>query len=94
MSTAGSFPLTLRIAGRKVVVVGGGHVATRRAHALVEAGADLTVISPTLTARLTELAEQGRITWEQRSYEDGRPPPMPPPTTASQLTPRLGRSGA
>ena len=71
MSTSGSFPLTLRIAGRKVVVVGGGHVATRRAHALVEAGADLTVISPTLTARLAELADQGRITWEQRPYRDG-----------------------
>ena len=71
MSTAGSFPLTLRIAGRKVVVVGGGHVATRRTHALVEAGADLTVVSPTLTARLTELAEQGRIAWERRTYEDG-----------------------
>lgn len=70
MSTE-SFPLTLRIAGRKVVVVGGGHVATRRAHALVEAGADLTVVSPTLTARLAELAEQRRITWEQRTYEDG-----------------------
>jgi uroporphyrin-III C-methyltransferase/precorrin-2 dehydrogenase/sirohydrochlorin ferrochelatase len=71
MTSAGSFPLTLRVAGRKVVVVGGGHVATRRAHALVEAGAELTVISPTLTARLAELAEQGRITWEQRTYEDG-----------------------
>ena len=71
MNTAGSFPLTLRIADRKVVVVGGGHVATRRTHALVEAGADLTVVSPTLTARLAELAEQGRITWEQRTYQDG-----------------------
>ena len=71
MTSAGSFPLTLRVAGRKVVVVGGGHVATRRAHALVDAGADLTVVSPTLTARLTELADQGRITWEQRAYEDG-----------------------
>lgn len=73
MTTAhsGSFPLTLRIAGRRVVVVGGGHVATRRAHALVDAGADLTVVSPTLTARLTELAELGRIRWHQRTYEAG-----------------------
>ena len=71
MTQPGSFPLTLRIAGRKVVVVGGGHVATRRAHALVDAGAALTVIAPTLTARLAELAEQGRITWEQREYEHG-----------------------
>lgn len=69
MTSSGSFPLTLRISGRKVVVIGGGHVATRRAHALVDAGADLTVVSPTLTARLTELAETGRITWLARRYE-------------------------
>lgn len=69
MTSSGSFPLTLRISGRKVVVIGGGHVATRRAHALVEAGAELTVVSPTLTARLTELAETGRITWLPRTYE-------------------------
>ena len=69
--TGGSFPLTLRIAGRKVVVVGGGHVATRRTHALVDAGAELTIVSPTLSARLAELAEQGRIHWEQRGYQDG-----------------------
>jgi uroporphyrin-III C-methyltransferase/precorrin-2 dehydrogenase/sirohydrochlorin ferrochelatase len=69
MTSSGSFPLTLRVSGRKVVVVGGGHVATRRAHAMVDAGADLTVVSPTLTARLTELAETGRITWHQRRYE-------------------------
>jgi uroporphyrin-III C-methyltransferase/precorrin-2 dehydrogenase/sirohydrochlorin ferrochelatase len=65
----GSFPLTLRISGRKVLVVGGGHVATRRTHAFVDAGADLTVVSPTLTARLTELAETGRISWLARTYE-------------------------
>ncbi|WP_375003649.1 uroporphyrinogen-III C-methyltransferase [Aeromicrobium sp. CTD01-1L150] len=69
--TEGSFPLTLRLAGRPVVVVGGGHVATRRVHALVDAGADITVISPTLTARLTELAESGRLTWHERGYADG-----------------------
>jgi len=69
MANPGSFPLTLRIKGRKVVIVGGGHVATRRAHALVAAGADLTVVSPTLTARLTELTETGRITWYQRAYQ-------------------------
>ena len=69
MTGSGSFPLTLRISGRKVLVVGGGHVATRRAHALVDAGAELTVVSPTLTARLTELADTGRITWFPRAYE-------------------------
>ena len=69
--TSGSYPLTLRLAGRRVVVVGGGHVATRRAHTLVDAGADLLVVSPTVTARIGELAAQGRITWLARGYETG-----------------------
>ena len=67
----GSFPLTLRLAGRRVVVVGGGHVATRRVHALVDAGAQITVVSPTVTARLAELAESGRVDWHARGYEAG-----------------------
>lgn len=69
--TDGSFPLTLRLAGRRVVVVGGGHVATRRVHALVDAGARITVVSPTVTARLSELAESGRIDWHVRGYQTG-----------------------
>lgn len=67
----GSFPVTLRLAGRRVVVVGGGHVATRRAHALVGAGADLVVISPTASARIVELSEQGLLRWERRRYVEG-----------------------
>ncbi|MET0953392.1 MAG: NAD(P)-dependent oxidoreductase, partial [Aeromicrobium sp.] len=46
MTARGSLPLTLRIAGRRVVVVGGGHVATRRTLSLLEAGARVVVISP------------------------------------------------
>jgi uroporphyrin-III C-methyltransferase/precorrin-2 dehydrogenase/sirohydrochlorin ferrochelatase len=71
MTTSGSLPLTLRVAGRRVVVVGGGHVAARRARALLDAGADLTVVSPTVTAALAELAERGSIRWEQRGYAEG-----------------------
>jgi uroporphyrin-III C-methyltransferase/precorrin-2 dehydrogenase/sirohydrochlorin ferrochelatase len=71
MTTSGSLPLTLHVAGRRVVVVGGGHVATRRARALLDAGADLTVVSPTVTAALAELAERGSIRWEQRGYANG-----------------------
>ncbi|MGH3682640.1 MAG: NAD(P)-dependent oxidoreductase, partial [Natronosporangium sp.] len=43
------YPLGLRLAGRRVVVVGGGTVATRRVPALLDAGADLQVVSPSLT---------------------------------------------
>jgi uroporphyrin-III C-methyltransferase / precorrin-2 dehydrogenase / sirohydrochlorin ferrochelatase len=41
-----SYPLVLDVAGRRVVVVGGGPVAARRVLSLVEAGADVEVVSP------------------------------------------------
>lgn len=71
MSAGGNFPLTLRVAGRKVVVVGGGHVATRRALSLVEAKALVTVISPIISESLSSAVGRGEITWLQRGYEQG-----------------------
>lgn len=40
------FPLFLKLAGRKVVVVGGGKVALAKLPALLEAKADIVVIAP------------------------------------------------
>ena len=37
------YPSGLRLAGRRVVVVGGGHVAQRRIPGLLAAGADVAV---------------------------------------------------
>lgn len=64
-------PLTLRPEGRRVVVVGGGNVATRRVHALLAAEADLVVVSPTVSARIRELAVEGRLAWIERGYRPG-----------------------
>ena len=62
-------PITLRPEGRRVLVVGGGNVATRRVHVLLAAGADLTVVSPTASARIVELANEGHLAWHRRGYE-------------------------
>jgi uroporphyrin-III C-methyltransferase/precorrin-2 dehydrogenase/sirohydrochlorin ferrochelatase len=70
-ASGGSFPLTLRVAGRKVVVVGGGHVATRRALSLLEAGADVVVISPTVSTSLASSIGRGDVTWIDRAYRTG-----------------------
>ena len=51
--------------------MGGGPVALRRVGALLAARADVTVVSPTAVAALEDLAERGRIQWQQRPYEDG-----------------------
>jgi len=63
--------LGLRLRGRRVVVAGGGAVATRRIPALLDAGADVVLISPSVTASLEDLAAAGRIRWQPRSYADG-----------------------
>ena len=63
--------LGLRLEGRRVLVVGGGAVATRRIPALLDAGADVILVSPAVTASLEDLAASGRIRWEPRDYADG-----------------------
>ncbi|AWB92433.1 uroporphyrinogen-III C-methyltransferase [Aeromicrobium chenweiae] len=67
----GSLPLTLRIAGRRVVVVGGGHVATRRTLSLLEAGAAVVVISPEVSDSLASSIGRGDVEWVQRTYVTG-----------------------
>ena len=63
--------LGLRLEGRRVAVVGGGAVAARRVPALLDAGADVLLISPEVTASLEDLAAAGRIRWEPRRYAPG-----------------------
>ena len=43
------YPVSLYIEGKRCLIVGGGSVATRKAHGLLDAGAQVTVISPLLT---------------------------------------------
>ena len=55
-----SYPSGLRLAGRRVLVVGGGHVAQRRVPALIAAGADVVVVSPEVTPAIEGLAGPAR----------------------------------
>jgi uroporphyrin-III C-methyltransferase/precorrin-2 dehydrogenase/sirohydrochlorin ferrochelatase len=62
------YPLALRLQGRRVLVVGGGAVATRRVPALLDAGAQVVLVSPTLTPALRSQADAGRLHWEPRRF--------------------------
>ncbi|MEU5715039.1 uroporphyrinogen-III C-methyltransferase [Streptomyces sp. NPDC020403] len=66
-----AYPVGLRLNGRRVVVIGGGQVAQRRLPALIAAGADITLVSPSATASVEAMADTGEIRWERRRYEDG-----------------------
>jgi uroporphyrin-III C-methyltransferase/precorrin-2 dehydrogenase/sirohydrochlorin ferrochelatase len=65
------YPLALRLEGRRVLVVGGGAVATRRVPALLDAGARIEIVSPTLTPGLRGHVDAGRLTWSARRFEPG-----------------------
>jgi uroporphyrin-III C-methyltransferase/precorrin-2 dehydrogenase/sirohydrochlorin ferrochelatase len=64
-----TYPSGLRLRGRRVVVVGGGHVAQRRVPALLAVGADVVLVSPEVTPAIEGLA--GEITWQRRRFEAG-----------------------
>jgi uroporphyrin-III C-methyltransferase / precorrin-2 dehydrogenase / sirohydrochlorin ferrochelatase len=73
MTTAEDRPylLGLRLHGKRVVVAGGGAVAARRVPALLDAGANVSLVSPEVTGSLEDLALSGRIRWSRRGYAVG-----------------------
>ncbi len=65
------YPVLLDIAGKAVVVIGGGEVALRKVEGLLDAGAVVTIVSPQLHADLARLTDEGRVSWLQREYRPG-----------------------
>ncbi|OMD77125.1 MULTISPECIES: bifunctional precorrin-2 dehydrogenase/sirohydrochlorin ferrochelatase [Paenibacillus] len=64
-------PIMLDCEGQPCVVIGGGVVAERKVSGLLEAGAAVKVISPSLTDPLDSLAEKGLLIWMDRTYAPG-----------------------
>ncbi|UTZ37483.1 siroheme synthase [Vibrio campbellii] len=62
------FPLFLDLVNKPVLVVGGGEVASRKVEALLKAGADVTIVSPSLVDFLDKLAQEQQVHWIQRFY--------------------------
>lgn len=82
MSDAGQiYPLGLLVAGRLVVVVGGGPVAARRVRSLADAGARVRVVAPHSVLAEQGVAvvpgpsgdepEPGTVQWVRREYRAG-----------------------
>jgi len=62
------YPVFLRLGAKKVVLIGGGAVALQKIPALLEAGAQLTVISPEALVEIERFAAEGKLRWEKRRY--------------------------
>ena len=65
------YPIFLNLTGQPCIVIGGGAVAERKVEGLLQAGAWVTVVSPTLTSKLISVAAQEAIRHIPRAYQAG-----------------------
>jgi siroheme synthase-like protein len=63
-----SYPVLLRLEGRRCLVVGGGKVATHKVDGLLAASAQVMIISPTLHPTLTGYFQAEQIKWLSQPY--------------------------
>jgi precorrin-2 dehydrogenase/sirohydrochlorin ferrochelatase len=61
------YPVNLLLSGRPCLVVGGGAVAVGKARGLLDAGAAVHVVAPSVSEEMRGLP----VTWEERPYEAG-----------------------
>lgn len=65
------YPVFLDIAGKPVIVIGGGKIAHQKMENLLKAGAVVTVVSPELNEEMADLLAAGRFRHIEREYEPG-----------------------
>lgn len=63
-----NFPLFIDLKDKKVLIVGAGAIAARRATVLVMFGAKVTVVAPETGSGVQELADTGRLVWKQHTF--------------------------
>ena len=63
-----TYPVNLRLQGRRCLVVGGGPVAARKVEGLVAAGASVHVVAERVG---DEIRTRPDLTWEERAYRRG-----------------------
>jgi precorrin-2 dehydrogenase/sirohydrochlorin ferrochelatase len=61
MTSSAYYAILLDLAGKGCVIVGGGRVAERKIAALLEANANVTVISPEVTPVISKWMEKGQL---------------------------------
>ena len=62
------YPVFLKTEGKTVLVVGGGKVAAQKIKGLLDCGADVTVVAPSVTQTIESLYAEGKIRLIRREY--------------------------
>ena len=63
------FPVFLKLAGRRCLVVGAGQIGQSKIEGLLLTGASITVVAPHATSIVQAWARSGRLRWHQRGFE-------------------------
>lgn len=62
------FPISLKLQQQRCLIVGGGHIAYRKAGLLQKAGAIIDVVAPNIDAALLELVQQSQGHYEAAAF--------------------------
>jgi precorrin-2 dehydrogenase/sirohydrochlorin ferrochelatase len=62
------FPMFLKLAGRKCLVVGAGSIAESKIESLLRAGAKVRVVAPEATPKVRAWARGRKIAWQRRGF--------------------------
>jgi siroheme synthase-like protein len=66
-----AYPVSLVLDGRRVLVVGGGSVATRRVADLLETGARVEIVAPVISEEIAAWADEEKVAVALRPFEAG-----------------------
>jgi len=62
------FPVFFNLKGRRCVIAGGGLVAQRKAGQLLECGARVSIVSPSVTQQIKAWHAEGQLTWCRHAW--------------------------
>ncbi|MGZ4812448.1 MAG: precorrin-2 dehydrogenase/sirohydrochlorin ferrochelatase family protein [Terriglobales bacterium] len=62
------FPMFLKFAGRRCLVVGAGSVGEGKIETLLRTGAETAVVAPRASERVAEWSSAGKLRWRRRTF--------------------------
>jgi precorrin-2 dehydrogenase/sirohydrochlorin ferrochelatase len=67
---AALFPLFLKLKKHKCLMVGAGKIGEGKIAGLLEAGANVHVVAPSVTKRVKDWNRQGKVRWSRREFRE------------------------